>query len=217
MALSRTVRLFWDIETVPNDDALQYVDMPKASKAIKDPDKIEAAVMQKYQETIDMAALDPDLCCVKSIAYAFGTDGPTTVDIVNKKMTEEAVISRFWSAVLRTQGNTVGYNILGFDWPVILRRSFELGIVPTILPSMVKFRTEPTTDLMQILSNWDWHFTKKLKWVCRRYGIEIPAGYETDGSQVEQMTDKQLRVYAESDVIILQRLYKKMQGVYFVH
>jgi hypothetical protein len=191
--------------------------MPKAPKNIKDADKIEEAISAKYQEIIAGAALDPDLCSIKSVAYATGLTGEVVVNIVNKKTTEKQVLADFWDKFGRCSGYSVGYNIMGFDFPVLLRRSFELGVVPTMIPNLAKFRTDPTTDLMQIFSNWDWHFTKPLKWVCRRYGIEIPAGYEVNGSQVATMTEKQLRVYAASDVVVLQSLYKRMNGYYFVH
>jgi hypothetical protein len=209
--------LFFDLETIPNEEALQFVDMPKAPKNIKDAEKVEEAISAKYAEIIANAALDADLCQIKSIAYAVGTAGEVVVNIVNKKMSEKQALSDFWDKFGRCGGYSVGYNILGFDFPVLLRRSFELGVVPTMTPSLIKYRTDPTCDLMQIFSNWDWHFTKPLKWVCKRYGIEIPAGYEVNGSQVATMNEKQLRVYAASDVVVLQSLYKRMNGYYFVH
>lgn len=217
MALSRQTRLFFDLETVPNEEALAFVELPKAPKTIKDPEKIEAAVSDKYAEIIAGAALDPDLCQIKSVSYSVGLKGDIVVNIVNKKLSEEQAIADFWDKFGRCQGNAVGYNILGFDFPVLLRRSFDLGVIPTMIPMLAKFRSEPITDLMQIFSGWDWHFTKKLKWLCKRYGIPIPAGDEVDGSQVENMTEKQLRVYAASDVEITRELYKRMNGYYFVH
>jgi predicted PolB exonuclease-like 3'-5' exonuclease len=216
MALSRTVRLYWDIETVPNEQALKFVETPKAPKNLKDPDKIEAAVTEKLEEIVNNAGLDPDLCSIRTIAYALGLNGEVKVDIVNKKRKEADVINDFWEAFARCSGNSVGYNIIAFDFPIVLRRSFDLGLKVPFLPNLIRYRNEPTTDLMQILSGWDWKFSKKLKWICKRYGIPVPAG-DDDGSMVSEMSDKQLKIYAESDVTITRELYRRMNGIYFVH
>jgi len=93
-----------------------------------------------------------------------------------------------------------------------MRRSFDLGVKASIIPSLAKYRLEPTIDLMGILYNWG--AAKGLKWVCKRYGIDNPLP-DLDGSMVQDMDAETLRAYAANDVKLVQALYKKMSGIYF--
>ena len=126
---------------------------------------------------IEKAALDPDYGRILSLGYATSVDGPITVMIVGDvywaeqktyrfdreeerveehSYTEIDVINEFWRVFKECFGKCVGYNILGFDLPYIMRRSMALGIDPNQhSPYLSKYRDEPTTDLMQILYNWE--------------------------------------------------------------
>ena len=105
-----------------------------------------------------------------------------------------------------------GYNIIGFDLPYLMRRSFALGIKPPMVPDLRRYQTHPTLDLMMVLYNWQ-NF-KGLKFVAQRYGLINPLP-DLDGSQVKDMDPDTLRAYVENDVNLVYQLYKRMQGVYF--
>jgi predicted PolB exonuclease-like 3'-5' exonuclease len=214
--ISRQVRLFFDIETIGNEEGVGLLEMPKPSKTIKDPEKQEADIAQRYQELVDTAGLDPFLCEIRSIGWAIGQAGQINVDLVTKKVSETDVLEQFWDNFARTSAYCVGYNIMDFDLPVILARSMLLGVKPTMLPNLARYRSDPTCDLMWLLAGWNFRGAKKLKWVCKRLGIEIPAG-DDNGSMVKDMTDKQLKVYSASDIKITQELYRRMNGYYFMH
>jgi len=148
------------------------------------------------------------------LAAAGGSaDNPGTLLVLS----EYDAIQTFWGKLAICNGACVGYNILGFDLPFLQRRSMDLGVQPGISPAVSKYRTEPVTDLMGILFNWSWgENIKKLKWLAKRYGIDIPAG-EDDGSMVKDMTDEDLIKYGLSDLHVTVELYKKMHGIYFNH
>ena len=82
-----TKRLFFDIETAANPENLALMPEPKAPGNIKDPVKIAAAIAEKKQELIDMAALDPDYGKVLSIGYSIvGTIEVVMVGDVKEKL-----------------------------------------------------------------------------------------------------------------------------------
>jgi hypothetical protein len=131
-------------------------------------------------------------------------------------MTEVEAINQLWGALVMCSGWCVGYNILNFDLPLLQRRSFDLGLKPAITPRLSKYQTEPICDLYGILFNWSWDNTKKLKWLAKRYGLEILAP-EVDGSMVAEMSDAELVLYGYSDLLVTVQLYNKMNGIYFVN
>jgi hypothetical protein len=112
----------------------------------------------------------------------------------------------------KEKGQSCGYNIIGFDLPYIMRRSFDLGIKPTIIPNLAKYRSLPTLDLMMVLYNWSGF--KGLKFVAQRYGLHNPLP-DLDGSQVKNMDSATLKAYVENDVNLVYQLFKKMKGIYF--
>ena len=203
--------LFFDIETEVNPDAVNFIQAPNAPSNYKDADKIAAYIAEKQAETLKTAALDPDYGKIIAIAMTGDLDlEPIVIDYHD--YSEKQLLEQFWLYYEECRGYSCGYNIIGFDLPYIMRRSFDLGVKAPIIPSLAKYRLEPTTDLMGILYNFGQ--AKGLKWVCKRYGIENPFE-DLDGSQVKDMDIETLRAYAANDVKLVQELYKKMSGIYF--
>ena len=205
--------LFFDIETNANPEVIALLPEPTAPANYKDADKIAQYVSDKKAEQIAQAPLDADLGKVIAISMQFGLESPMEVHLEGDAETRSEcdLIRWFWFAYARADGRSCGYNIIGFDLPYLLRRSFELDISVPVFPRLAKFQTEPTTDLMGILYNWG--TPRGLKWVCKRYGIENPLP-ELNGSQVANMDPERLRKYAGNDVYLVVELYKRMCGVY---
>lgn len=207
--------MFLDIETEGNDKAIALLPEPAAPGNIKDPEKIKAAIAEKKIEQVERAPLDSDLGLIRGIGYALGAGGPIVTNIVTKKNPEKKVLEDFWLQFAGTNGKCAGYNIISFDLPYIVKRSFDLGVKPSIFPTLIKYRSDPTVDLFMLLCNWDYHNGHKFKWVCKRYGIEV-LEEDMDGSMVKDMNDKQLEKYMYSDVNATRQLYYRMQGYYFL-
>jgi DNA polymerase elongation subunit (family B) len=228
-------RLFFDIETEANPENLALMPEPKAPGNLKDPEKIRIAIEEKQRELIEGAALDPDYGRVLSIGYATAPDGPVTahavgevycarqevneageVVIIEQAYDEKDLLVGFWRVFEECAGLCVGFNILGFDLPYLLRRSMALGVKVNLTPNMAKYRTDPTTDLMMILYNWEYGKWKGLKQVAKLYKIpnECP---DLDGSQIAKMDLPTLAAYQASDVKLVLGLYNLMNGVYFRH
>ncbi len=203
--------LFFDIETEGNPEVFDMMPEPQAPANYKDADKIAAYVAEKKIEQQNSAALDADYGRIIAIGYTDGVlDRATTM--TKYVMSEKEMLKEFWKLYRATNGISCGYNIIGFDLPYILRRSFALGVKPSIMPKLAKYQTYPTIDLMGILYNWGQ--AKSLKFVCKRYGIEntLP---DLDGSKVKDMDQETLIKYSINDVKLTVDLYKKMAGIYF--
>ena len=201
--------VIFDIETTPNLDAVNLLPEPTAPANYKDPAKIAEYIAEKKEDQISGMALDPDFCKVKSIAVK--VDGHAIEVILVGDHTEAEVISWFWS-VAKESYQICGYNIIGFDLPVLMRRSMELGIKPPMVYQLSKYKTDNVLDLMGILYNWSGF--KGLKFLAKRYGISETAEGIT-GAMVDQLSPEELANYNAADVQKVYELYKKMQGIYF--
>jgi 3'-5' exonuclease len=236
----RQARLFFDIETGANPENCELMPDPviEAPANYKDPAKIAEYIAEKTASAkiaqLEKAALDPDYGKILSIGYSTGKsmivemvgdvinvteeEHPETGEIakVEEYLSEYEMIGNFWDAYARCNGYAVGYNILGFDLPYLIRRSMALGLKVPVRPNLAKFRDEPITDLMMILYNWGSDRYKSLKQVARLY--KIPNDCQgLDGSQVGTMDRETLRAYQANDVRMISGLYVLMNGVYFSH
>ncbi len=203
--------LFFDIETECNPDAIQHMPEPTAPGNYKDEAKIAAYIEEKRQEQIQRAALDADYGRITAIGIKMNATTKSESFMNNGDM-EDVIIREFWDAYKYHHGQSCGYNIIGFDLPYLMRRSFALGIKPSVMPDLRRYQTQPTLDLMAILYNWG--TAKGLKTVCQLYGINNPLP-DLDGSQVAGMDTETLRAYVENDVNLVYELHQKMSGVYF--
>lgn len=207
--------LFFDIETEINSDALPFIPEPTAPSNYKDAEKIAAYIAEKKEEQLNTAALDADLGKVTAISLRHGVEGETKVYLIGDPEAEDekTMLSTFWAHFSFASGLSCGFNIIGFDFPYLMRRSMDLGVkLLNAPPFLAKYRTEPTTDLMGILFNWG--PSKGLKWTCRRYGIDNPLP-DLDGSMYAAMDEKTKRMYSGNDIHLTVGLYKRMAGIYF--
>jgi hypothetical protein len=168
--------LILDLETFALDDARHFIEEPTAPANYKDPEKIAAYIAQRKIELIDRCALDPDLCRIVAIGWdSPDACGGPTVDYADTEQEERALLVEAWD-VIRGDGlsmgpSLVGFNLLAFDLPVLIRRSQYLGLrIPPL--NLDKYRT-PHVDLMERLS-----FNGKIKahsldFYCKRFGIEV--------------------------------------------
>jgi predicted PolB exonuclease-like 3'-5' exonuclease len=163
-------RVVLDIETCALADADGFLEPVAAPANYKDPEKIRAYQDEKRAELLGRCALDPDLCKVVAVGMWADQGAPEVWSLDEDDDDEEQLIGRAWTAI-RSAQTVVGFNILGFDLPVLIRRSQYLGIaVPFI--NLDRYRT-PHVDLMERLS-----FNGKLRYrgldfYCKRFGIAV--------------------------------------------
>ena len=102
--------------------------------------------------------------------------------------TEKELLEEFWSKVAPAGGRRapqlVTYNGRGYDGPIMMVRSAQLGAAPsrTLIPN--RYATDDHCDLMDVLSFFGASRDRfSLDYWCRRFDIESPKG-SIDGSQV---------------------------------
>lgn len=81
---------------------------------------------------LDKAALEPTTGRVLAIGYGGSRiDGKKIIDAVSDQRGEGALIEKFWSEYVNRRNagqHIIGHNILGFDLPFMIRRSWMLNV-----------------------------------------------------------------------------------------
>ncbi len=164
-------RLVFDIETAPLEDAATYIEPAEAPANYKDPVKIAAAIAEKTAEALSKCSLDVDLCRVVAIGWQRECDDEPRSLHLGTATDEATMIRAFWNHA--ADAHLVGFNCLGFDLPVLFRRSLYLG-VPTPRIQIDKFKHPQVTDLMRELDFNGLLRSRGLSFYCRRFGIDVP-------------------------------------------
>lgn len=194
--MTRSVIL--DIETHPLDDAAEFIEEPSAPANYKDPDKIAAYIAEKRAESLARCALDIDLCRVVAVGWADETG--EYVEVAPTEADERVLLATIYLAIKGARC-VIGFNHLGFDLPVLIRRGQYLGLtVPEI--NMDRYRT-PHVDLLEKLS-----FNGKIKYrglafYCKRFGIDVPdpiAGKDV-GALVREGKWEDVAAHCRADVL----------------
>jgi hypothetical protein len=178
----------------------------KLSSQIKSRQEAGGKRIKKYSVT-------PEYCRIVAFGFAMGFGEVQSV-VANDRESEADLLRQFWEMAERCSPLS-GYNILGFDLPVIFVRSAILGVLPTTRIDMRPFGNKGVLDLMN--ERFGRGNAIGLKTLCRMYGIAVPAG-DMDGSQVFEMIDsdpEKVAEYVESDVVVLQWLFAKLSGLFW--
>jgi len=133
---------------------------------------------------------------------------------------EKALLERFWRAVDHPRSGgalprLVTFNGRGYDGPVLMVRSAQLGVRPTrnLVPNRYKVREH--CDLMDVLSLFGAsHDRFSLDYWCRRFDVESPKG-SIDGSQVARAYRdgriEDIGEYCLRDVRATAELYRRLE------
>lgn len=135
--------------------------------------------------------------------------------------TESELLEAFWEKVAapapgRRQPQVVTYNGRGYDGPILMVRSAQLGVTPTRTLVPNRYATEEHCDLMDVFS---FHGATRdrysLDYWCRRFDIESPKG-GIDGSQVGRAYRdgriEDIGEYCLRDVRATAELYRRLRG-----
>ena len=162
-------RLVFDIETAPLPEASEYLEPATAPSNYKDDAKIAAYIAQANAENLARCGLDVDLCRVVALGmWLEGADAPAV--ITTEDVSEANLLRAFWAEADR---HLVGFNCLGFDLPVLLRRSLYLGIdTPRI--QIDRFKHPTVTDVMDELSFGGKLKLRGLAFYSKRFGFDVP-------------------------------------------
>lgn len=114
-----------DIETMPNMDMLFNLPEPKASKTLKDPEKIKADIEAKKAEQMDKMALSPLYGKIACIGI-YGIGQKHCLMIKPDGSGEKEIIKKFLE--LTKKKMVVTWNGKGFDYDFIYKRAIFHGL-----------------------------------------------------------------------------------------
>lgn len=202
-------RLVFDIETAPLAVAGEYLEPAQAPANYKDPVKIAEYIAAKEAEDLDRCGLDVDLCRIVAIGIQGEEQDRPCVWLAATEHDEADILTRFWAQA--ASAHLIGFNCLGFDLPVLLRRSLYLGVrAPHI--QIDRFKHPHVSDLMQILSFNGAIKLRGLSFYAKRFGIEIEdeiAGADV-AAAIKTGDWASVEVHASADVQKTVRLASKL-------
>lgn len=165
-----------DIETSVIPHVSDFLGHIKVPANYKKQESIDKYLKDAQESESDRAALDPDLLRIATLTW-WDIGEPAPLGYVARNEDEERKMLRAFAKRLQHAGggtrDIVGFNILDFDLPAILRRAQYLD-VPFPLISINRYRHNGVTDILQELT-----FDGKLKYrsldfYCRRFKIDMP-------------------------------------------
>jgi hypothetical protein len=189
-------------------------------KLIKSARETKNAADSAYANRIKLLSVTPLYCRIVAIGMQAGYREDPPEAILCKSIDDErAALTRFWGAVEK-YSPLVGFNIRGFDVPVLLCRSIILGITPPRVINRGRYSNREILDLMQEIHGDRCPSGFGLKPTCRMLGIH-PDADEVDGSQVNDLVEASnwdaVAEYVRSDVRLVQRLHRdRLSGVFCV-
>ena len=155
-----------DLESVAAPDVEGLLDPIRAPANYKDEFKIKVYQQDKLLERIATASLEPDLCEIVALGLQRADDVPLV--LTRQDHGEPLLLEWFWDEV--SNHRFIGYNILQFDLPVLIRRSQLLGVKHPAV-NLDRYRS-PHIDLMQRLSFNGAITFRSLNFYARRFGLE---------------------------------------------
>lgn len=179
--------VFLDVETAPLVDAERMLPEFKHNAGTNDADKRAAQIAEKRARALADAALDPDLCRIVAIGSWWDNEAEPTLLMCHHEYQEAAALAEFWETYARIRyehPNTVivGSNVLGFDLPVMVRRSLYLQVDVPML-ERGKYRHRDVIDLKSLLCDDDRLAWRSLDYYVKRFGCDVPHD-PIDGAQI---------------------------------
>lgn len=166
--------LVFDVEAAPIQDAAIYLEPPTAPANYSKPEAIQKYVEKATADQLAKCALDIDLARIVAIGVLFDGDDAPIVRLCGTEAEEIEALVWFWSLVRPYPfPRLVGFNVCGYDLPLMLRRSLYLGVdAPPI--QIGKYRHPDIDDLMLDLSFDGSQKFRSLGFFCKRFGIDVP-------------------------------------------
>ena len=158
---------YFDIETVPTDQAL------------KDNGLLDVQIKLDEPELIKKLSLSAATAKIICLCYAVEPSLTNSIEVLQGEETE--IIKKFWKLAV-DHNLFVGHNILDFDLRFIYQRSVIHQIKPSRDIPFTRFRNAPIYDTMQEWSKWGREHVS-LDNLTKALGIPSPKE-NLDGSKV---------------------------------
>ena len=211
--------IIFDLEAVPRDDLTEqlilfrqsHIEMKSMDSRLKDPIK-RAENLKRVQIHNDELIKNfrdrdgTDVDYAKIIAVGYKRDDKISIGTI-EKMNEVQLLEKFSNILSEEKGPVVGYNIQGYDIPLLKRRCMYYGIE---FPQVMRYRP---IDIMWELCEWKRVKSKKLIEVAMALGmeinIEILNGKDIYPAYIEQNWAF-IKTHLEQDLKMTEFVYNKL-------
>jgi DNA polymerase elongation subunit (family B) len=127
---------------------------------------------------------------------------------------EKELLERFWEIVERKKPRLISFNGRGYDGPILMIRSAQLGLRPSVNLCGHRYNLAQHVDLDEVFRfHGAWREQYKLDYWCRRFDVESPKG-SIDGSQIARAYREgrieEIGEYCLRDVRATAQLYKRI-------
>ena len=188
---------YFDIETVPTDQAL------------KDNGLLDAQIKLDEPELIKKLSLSAATAKIICLCYAVEPSLTNSIEVLQGEETE--IIKNFWKLAV-DYNLFVGHNILDFDLRFIYQRSVIHQIKPSRDIPFTRFRNAPIFDTMQEWSKWGREHVS-LDNLTKALGIPSPKE-NLDGSKVYPYYRAgklpEIVEYCKRDVDSVRQVYRRL-------
>jgi len=164
--------LVFDVESVAIASAAEFIEPATAPSNYKDEAKIAAYIEEANREAVAKAALDVDLARIVAIGWSAGPETPVVMTAADEHEEYDA-LETFWAFCITPRPTLIGFNCIGFDLPLLLRRSLYLGVKAPAL-QIGKYRHDGIIDLMLSLSFDGAQRYRSLGFYKRRFALDVP-------------------------------------------
>ena len=215
--------IFFDIETesLTAEELLLRQPHFEARSNIKDPAKIEADIQAKKTAWAEKAALDPYSGRVIAIGHVKDESDIICEHFNGETSKERQIIDDFWELYrAEPSHNLCGFNIINFDIPFLVRRSYALGVrVPKDINGVFNFaqssgrRMGPRfLDLMDFWRLGNFQDRISLSNLAIHCGLE---GKDRSGKDFAGLLRNDLKEayrYLKNDVSLVRSIYNRGVG-----
>jgi hypothetical protein len=176
-----------DVETAPLADAERMLPEFKHNAGTKDEALRAAQIAEKRAKALADAALDPDLCRIVAMGMWWDKDDEPEIVLCRDERDERGALEGYWHTYAYHRHEhpytvIVGSNVLGFDLPVMVRRSLYLQVEVPML-DRGKYRHRDVIDLKSLLCDDNRLAWRSLDYYVRRFGLDVPHD-AIDGAQI---------------------------------
>lgn len=210
-------KLFFDIETIPAPKQLEprlkeLYEQKKAKKAARAAQgsgsrgNASPQGPQSFSAYLRMTSLDGSFGRICCLAYAID-DG----EVQALAGDERSILEGFWA---QTTPSTrfVGHNVFDFDLPFVIKRSRILGVRPSVMPSLARYRSHPVYDTMHEWTGWG---RSSVSLHALSVALGLPTSKDDiDGSQVADYFAAgkldEIVEYCKKDVALTRQVYGRM-------
>jgi len=177
-----------DVETVPDESAVEFVAAKAAPSNWKDAEKRAAREAENAAKAASLMSLDPYSCRV-ACASVYTPEHGLESWVAKDARGEYALLMALWGR-LKNRDRLIGYNIKAFDLPVLATRSRLLSV--TAMPQRLSDPRawgrymDGVVDLFDLVNfgnpySKDHVVSRGLKSMARRFNLEVPEDDEGGG------------------------------------